>query len=233
MNMHNQLVLDLSLHAQPTLDNFIVGRNSELIQVLREMLAAKPQERFVYLWGSPGSGRSHLLKAMVDASRQQHLSASYIRCGQDTEFAPGLDPLDVVAVDDVERLSGNAQIALFNLYNHIREGAGMLLVSGALPPAQLKLREDLITRLSWGLVFQVHGLNDEEKARALKSHAGSRGFELPQEVADYLLRHGRRDMPSLLAALDALDNYSMQTKRPVTLPLLREIMHSPLFPGGE
>ena len=233
MNMQNQLVLDLSLHAQPTLDNFIVGRNSELIHVLREMLAAKPQERCVYLWGNSGSGRSHLLKATVDASRQQHLSASYICCGPDTEFPPGLDQLDVVAVDDVERLSGNAQIALFNLYNHIREGTGMLLVSGALPPAQLKLREDLVTRLGWGLVFQVHGLNDDEKARALTSHAGSRGFELPQEVADYLLRHGRRDMPSLLAALDALDNYSLRTKRPVTLPLLREIMQSQLFPGEE
>ena len=231
--MQNQMALDLSLPAQPTLDNFIVGRNSELIHVLREMLAAKPQERCVYLWGNSGSGRSHLLKAMVDASRQQHLSASYICCAQDSEFAPGLDQLEVVAVDDVERLSGNAQIALFNLYNQIREGSGMLLVSGAMPPAQLKLREDLVTRLGWGLVFQVHGLNDEEKTQALKTHARNRGFELPQEAADYLLSHGRRDMPSLLAALDALDNYSLRTKRPVTLPLLREIMQAQSSPGGE
>jgi DnaA family protein len=233
MNMQSQLVLDLSLQDQPTLDNFVVGRNTELIQVLREMLAAKPQERFVYLWGSPGSGRSHLLKAMVDAFRQQHLSASYICCDQDSEIASGPDPLDALAVDDVERLSGNAQITLFNLYNHIREGSDMLLVSGAMPPAQLKLREDLVTRLSWGLVFQVHGLKDEEKTQALKNHARNRGFELPQEAADYLLRHGRRDMPSLLAMLDALDNYSLRTKRPVTLPLLREIMQAQLFPGGE
>ncbi|MGH8752748.1 MAG: DnaA regulatory inactivator Hda [Burkholderiales bacterium] len=231
--MHNQLVLDLSLPAQPTLDNFVIGRNTELIQVLRGMLAAEPQERFVYLWGSPGSGRSHLLEAMVDAFRQQHLSASYICCGQDSEIAPGTEQLDALAVDDVERLSGNAQIALFNLYNQIREGAGMLLVSGAMPPAQLKLREDLVTRLGWGLVFQVHGLNDEEKTQALKTHARNRGFELPQEAADYLLSHGRRDMPSLLAALDALDNYSLRTKRPVTLPLLREIMQAQSSPEGE
>ena len=231
--MHNQLVLDLSLPAQPTLDNFVVGRNAELIQVLRGMLAAKAQERFVYLWGNPGSGRSHLLEAMVDAFRQQHLSTSNICCGQDSEIAPGTEQLDALAVDNVERLSGNAQIALFNLYNQIREGAGMLLVSGAMPPAQLKLREDLVTRLGWGLVFQVHGLNDEEKTQALKTHARNRGFELPQEAADYLLSHGRRDMPSLLAALDALDNYSLRTKRPVTLPLLREIMQAQSSPGGE
>jgi len=231
--MQNQLVLDLSLPAQPTLDNFVAGRNTELIQVLREMLATKPQERFVYLWGSPGSGRSHLLKAMVDAFRQQHLSASYICCSQDSKIAPVLEQLEALAVDDVDRLGGDSQIALFNLYNHIREGPGMLLVSGAMPPAQLKLREDLVTRLGWGLVFQVQGLNDEEKTQALKTHARNRGFELPQEAADYLLRHGRRDMPSLLAVLDALDNYSLRTKRPVTLPLLREIMQAQLFPGGE
>lgn len=231
--MQSQMVLDLSLPAQPTLDNLVVGRNTELIQVLRNMLAAKPQERFVYIWGSPGSGRSHLLKAMVDAFRQRQLSAFYICCSPDSEIAPGTEELDTLAVDDVERLSGNAQIALFNLYNQIREGSGMLLVSGAMPPTQLKLREDLVTRLGWGLVFQVHGLNDEEKTQALKTHARNRGFELPQEAADYLLRHGRRDMLSLLAALDALDNYSLRTKRPVTLPLLREIMQAQSSPGGE
>jgi DnaA-homolog protein len=222
--MQNQLVLDLSLRAQPTLDNFVVGRNMELIHVLRGMLAAEPQERFVYIWGNPGSGRSHLLKAMVDAFRQRHMSASYLRCGHDSEIASGCEQLGALAVDDVERLGGNAQIALFNLYNQMREGPGMLLVSGAMPPAQLKLREDLVTRLGWGLVFLVHGLNDEEKTQALKTHAMNRGFELPQEAAVYLLSHERRDMPSLLAVLDALDNYSLQTKRPVTLPLLREIM---------
>ena len=231
--MQNQLVLDLSLQAQPTLDNFVVGRNTELIHVMRGMLAAEPQERFIYIWGSPGSGRSHLLKAMVDAFRQRNLSASYLRCNPDSEIASGFEQLGALAVDDVERLGGNAQIALFNLYNQIREGPGMLLVSGAVPPAQLNLREDLVTRLGWGLVFQVHGLNDEEKTQALKTHAMNRGFELPQEAAVYLLSHGQRDLLSLLAVLDALDNYSLQTKRPVTLPLLREIMHAKSFPEGE
>lgn len=230
--MQSQMALDLSLRAEPSLDNFVVGKNAELMQVLRGMLA-KPEERFLYLWGSPGSGRSHLLKAMVDAFRQEHLSASYISCDAVTEFAPGLDQLDMISVDDAERLSPPAQIGLFNLYNHVRESHVVLLVSGKLPPAQLKLREDLITRLGWGLVFHVHALNDEEKAQALQQHARDRGFELPQDVVDYLLRHGRRDMLSLLATLNALDNYSLQAKRPVTLPLLREVMQSSLFTGEQ
>ena len=230
--MQSQMALDLSLRTEPSLDNFVTGKNAELLQVLREMLT-KPVERFLYLWGGPGSGRSHLLKAMVDAFRQQHLSASYLACAAEIEFAPGLDQLDMIAMDDVERLSSRTQIGLFNLYNHVREGQAVLLVSGKLPPAQLEMREDLVTRLGWGLVFQVHALNDEEKAKALKQHARERGFTLPQEVTDYLLHHGRRDMPSLLALLDALDNFSLQAKRPVTLPLLRELMQTSLLPGKQ
>lgn len=223
-----QLLLDISPRHTPSLENFVSGRNAELLQLLRDVLLEKQKERFIYLWGSAGSGRSHLLKAMVDAFRDKHLSASYLVCHSTTELIPGLDQLDCVAVDDVERLGPAGQIALFNLYNHIREsGQTVLLVSGRDVPSQLPLREDLVTRLGWGLVYQVHGLNDEEKAEALRSHGQARGFAFPQDVIDYLLRREQRDLPSLLAMLDALDRYSLQTKRPITVPMLKELMQTP------
>jgi len=106
----------------------------------------------------------------------------------------------------------------------MREDGGLLLVSGASAPAQLDLRDDLRTRLGWGLVYQVHALNDEEKARALEQHAGARGFTLTQEVTHYLLRHGRRDLPALLAVLDALDAHCLRSKRPASVPMLKEVM---------
>lgn len=222
-----QLLLDISPKPAPSLENFVAGRNAELLQMLRDVLAEKQKECFIYLWGSPGSGRSHLLKAVVDAFRGKHLSASYLVCNTTAEFILGLDQLDCVAVDDVERLGPPGQIGLFNLYNHIREsGHTVLLVSGRDVPSQLPLREDLVTRLGWGLVYKVHGLNDEEKAEALRSHAQARGFSFPRDVIDYLLRHGRRDLPSLLAMLDALDRYSLQTKRPITVPMLKELMQA-------
>jgi DnaA family protein len=86
------------------------------------------------------------------------------------------------------------------------------------------MRPDVVTRLGWGLVYQVHGLSDDEKVQALHSHAASRGFRLGTGVAEYLLRHWRRDLPSLLGALDTLDRYSLETKRPITVPLLRETL---------
>lgn len=220
-----QLLLDIAPPSPPTLANFVPGRNAELLQTLGNMLAG--QERFVYLWGGVGCGRSHLLQAVVAAARYNQLNAAYIDCaagGASTAFTAASEA-DCVAVDNVEHLDAAAQISLFNLYNQIRdEGHALLLVSGSCAPAQLTLRDDLLTRLGWGLVYQVHELTDEEKTRAMKSHATSRGFDLPQEVGDYLLRHGRRDLPSLIATIDALDRYSLANRRQVTVPLLRELL---------
>ncbi len=214
-----QLLLNIAPDWVPTLDNFVVGRNVELLSALRHALAGTAKERFFALWGEVGSGKSHLLRAAVEQARAQGWSAVYAHAAV-PEFA------QVVAVDDVETLEGSAQIALFALYNRLRESGGMLLVSAAAAPAHLNLREDLRTRLGWGLVYQVHALSDAEKAQALERHAQARGLILPQEVTQYLLRHGRRDLPSLLALLDALDVHCLRLQRVPSVPLLKEVMQN-------
>ena len=219
-----QLILDISPIQSPSFNNFVAGRNVELLLMLQSIATTALQERFVYIWGASGSGKSHLLKAVVLAAEAAGREAAYIDSVAQHAIDPERLENAIVAVDDVERFGEEAQIALFNLYNRMREGRGILIVAGPCAPAQLSLRQDLVTRLGWGLVYQVHGLSDEEKTRALKSHAKERGFELSGEVADYLLRHWRRDMASLLAMLDALDRYSLETKRPVTVPLLRQVL---------
>lgn len=221
-----QLALDFASTPRPTLDNFIVTRNGELLGNLRQLAARQARERFLYIWGQPGSGRSHLLQAVVADLQRAGGAAVYIACRSDTRFGEGLERMDCVALDDVGRLDEEGQISAFDLYNALRENSGALVASAAGPPVQLTLREDLVTRLAWGLVYQVHGLNDESKAQALADHAASRGFRLPPEVCDYLLTRARRDLPSLLATLEALDRYSLETRRPVTVPLARELLHS-------
>ena len=221
-----QLALDFASQPLPTLDNFIAGRNGELMENLRRLSAGQARERFLYVWGRPASGRSHLLKAATTALQGAGAAAVYIACNSDTRFAEGLDRMDGVALDDVDRLDDEGQIAAFDLYNALRERNGALVAGGSAPPVQLTLREDLVTRLAWGLVYQVHALTDEEKVRALSEHAATRGLPLPREVCDYLLTRARRDMPSLLATLDALDRYSLETRRPVTVPLVRELLET-------
>ena len=220
----SQLLLDIAPDSQPTLDNFVVGRNLELLSALRHALAGNSSERCFYVWGETGSGKSHLLQACVHAALGMAQDAIYAR---GSIPPPGMGAA-VVAVDDVDELGDAAQIELFNLYNRVRENGGMLLVSGRESAVHLKLRDDLRTRLGWGLVYQVHGLSDEEKALALSQHAQAKGFALPPEVAQYLLRHGRRDLPSLMAVLDALDEHSLRLHRAPSVPLLKEVMQQEL-----
>lgn len=215
-----QLLLDIAPEWTPTLDNFVVGRNAELLGALRHALSGAAGERCFYLWGEAGSGKSHLLQAAVGHARALGQAAVYAQGA-----VPGL--AETVAVDDADTLDEAAQIGLFSLYNRVRERGGVLLVSGASAPSHLAgMRDDLRTRLGWGMVYQIHALNDAEKASALERHAQARGLILPQEVTQYLLRHGRRDLPALLAVLDALDVQCLRLQRTPSVPLLKEVMHA-------
>jgi DnaA family protein len=196
--MTGQLILELAPPAPPTFENFAVGANGAALAAVRAA-ATGTGERVVYLWGDAGCGRSHLLAAAAAAGK-------------------------VVAIDDVHRLDAAGQIEAFDAFNRARAARIAFLAAGDAPPAQLAVREDLRTRLGSGLVFQLHPLGDEAKAQALRAQAASRGLALPDEVADYLLRHLPRSLATQLAVLDALDRYSLAHKRALTLPLVREAL---------
>jgi DnaA family protein len=218
-----QLAFEFVAPASPTLDVFVDGRNAEVVQRLRELAATRTGERAIYLWGAASSGRTHLLHGALAALERGGARVAYV-AGASTPAAEALAEADAVAIDDVERLSEADQGVVFNLYNRLRDSGGVLLAAGNAPPAQLRLRPDVVTRLAWGLVYEVHALSDPEKAQALAEHAATRGFSLPPEVSQHLLTHVRRDMRSLIAMLESLDRYSLETKRPVTLTLVREMV---------
>ncbi|MFA5082878.1 MAG: DnaA regulatory inactivator Hda [Hydrogenophilaceae bacterium] len=218
----HQLILNIQPEAEPRFDNFMPGANLELLLALDTLARGELPEVVVYAWGAPGSGRSHLLKATVAGAGQHGREAHYVENGADLpEELSGL-----LAVDDVERLDAEAQIRLFSLINQAREGAGTVLAAGPAAPVQLDLREDLATRLGWGLVFGLRPLDEADRATAIHERANALGILLSEDVVRYLLSHGRRDLPSLLASLDALDAYSLSLKRPVTVPLVREWLQS-------
>jgi DnaA family protein len=178
-------------------------------------------ETVIYCWGGEGSGRSHLLQAAVGEASRRGRRGVYVGRG---ETLPD-DLPDLLAVDDVEALDQGNQVALFSLINRAREGAGAVLAAGNAPPGQLPVREDLATRLGWGLVFALRALNEADRATAMRERAAARGLDLPDDVLRYMLGHCRRDLPSLLATVDDLDEYSLSLKRPVTVALLRDLLH--------
>jgi len=211
-----QLLLELAPPPPPTLENFSPGRNGAALKALRGALEGG--ERFVFLWGPGGCGKTHLLRAFAGAKGR----AAYVQAAN-ADWAPTRN-LAAVAVDDVSRLDDTGQIALFDLCNRLRGAGGLLAASGEAPPARLALRADLRSRLASGIVLQLHPLSDEDKAAALRRHAAARGVALDGELIRYLLTHFNRDMGTQIAALDALDRYSLQRKRPITLPLLKEAL---------
>ena len=172
------------------------GSNAEVLAALQAAAQGRFPERVVYMWGESGAGKSHLAAAFAQATSQ---------------------PARIV--DGVERLGEDEQNELFNAFNE--RAFPFLLVSASSAPRDVAVRRDLATRLATGLTYRLVPLSDEEKHSALAAHARSRGFELNEEVARYLLTHARRDMGSLISALDALDRYSLETGRTITVPMLK------------
>lgn len=196
-----QLALGISPPPEPSLDNFVPGENAELLARLRELKAGTLAERIVYLWGEPGCGRSHLLRA----------------CD-----GPG-----VTVADDVDLLDEARQSGLFSRINEAREAGTAVLAAGNAPPAQLAVRDDLRSRLAWGLVYQIKLLTDAERALYLAAEAERRGMRLADDVVWYLLARVRRDLTSLGGILELLDRTSLEQKRRITLPLVRETLKTP------
>ena len=214
-----QLILDLLPDAPPRLDNFVAGGNAEALTGLAAWLAPDNREPSLLLWGATGAGKTHLLRAC---------DALYCDAAADPDLT-AIDELQPLhAVDHVEALSAAGQIALFNLFNRLRAAGGRLLTAARQPPRQLALREDLRTRLGSGLIYRLHPLSDGEQIAALSAQALARGLRLPPGALAYLLARAPRDMRSLMALLTALDRYSLEHQRAITLPLLREVLQTPL-----
>ncbi|WP_034640185.1 HdaA/DnaA family protein [Chitinilyticum aquatile] len=215
-----QLVLDLLLPAPTNFADFVAGDNAEPLYQIGQWLIRDPHARSIYLWGEAGTGKSHLLHS---AARQLGTTANLIDCRHDS--LPNELPADGnLLADHVDALDEAGQIRLFDLYNTLKEGSGRFLAAGPLPPMLLPLRIDLTTRLGWGLVYQIHPLSDADKGKALKQRANLLGFELGDDLVDYLLLHASRDLPSLYRHLEAVNTVALSRKKPVTLSLLRSVM---------
>lgn len=214
-----QLVLDLGAEPAHSLDTFQVGENAELAHLMHQFAQRASREHFAYLWGEAAAGKTHLLQALAATANSRYIAAD----APESAFVYSPD-ISLYLLDDCNQLSGQAQIDAFALFNQIREHGAYMVSTGPVPPAVLGVREDLRTRMGWGLVYQIHGLSDDEKIAALTQAAEARGLTLSASVLPYLLSHFKRDMRSLATMLDALDQYSLETQRPVTLPLLRDLL---------
>ncbi len=216
-----QLLLDITPDSAQVLSRFVTTGNEEAWHAVNQLALHELREPLIYLWGPTGCGKSHLLKAAVSQTLQHDQPARYLDATCPEQPADGL-----LAIDNVSRLDEMAQIRLFGLINAAREGHGRLLVAGSSVPTQLPLRPDVTSRLGWHLVYQLQPLSDEAKQLALRERASQLGFELSVPIIHYLMTHWRRDLPSLIWLLEQLDHHSLVRQRPITLPLLREVLQT-------
>ena len=226
-----QLIFELAIPQPPSFANYLPGPNREAVVALSRFASGGASETGLVLWGPPGVGKTHLLHAAATAADGRRPVLFCADPGALPDEPPS--PAALVLVDDVDRADASTQGRLFTLYNTLKSHGGSLVATAALPPARMALRDDVRSRLGWGLVYEVLPLADEDKPAALATYARSRGFALADDVIAYLLAHGRRDMTSLMTTLAALDRHSLASKRPITAPLLREwLQRGPGSPGS-
>ena len=242
-----QLPLPLAPAVEPSLDNFLPGANTALLAELRARVEAcrpVPTQPVgdlpdpiaataapIYLWGPPGSGKTHLLRAIERAVRDGGGVARSIG-GVDGTVEPSAavrdedaaGPAALVTIDDCERLDDDAQARAFRAFVDAAGGGTRIVAAGRWPPVDLALREDLRSRLGWGPVFALEPLTDGQARAALQREAERRGIALADGLLDHLLSRFARDLKHLMSLLDRLDRYALARSRAVTLPLLRQML---------
>lgn len=223
--MNQQLTLGLRLRDEATFDNYFSGQNKEVVFNLK-----KHEEPYVFLFGDTGTGKSHLLQAACHEIGSQGLPVAYLPLAEEglmPAMLDGLENMSLIVLDDIQKIIADEawELALFNLYNRVREKGVSLLVSSTEPLAALNIRlADLQSRLAWGPTYKLIALNDKEKQLALQQRAKNRGLELADDVVNYLLKHSPRDMNSLFALFEKLDKASMVEKRKLTIPFIKDYL---------
>jgi DnaA family protein len=226
-----QIPLQLEPRRPDRFDDFVAGPNATVLESVRTLL--DEPGGILFLSGPDGSGKSHLLNALCHAARKRGLAAFYIALGRLPEEAAaslqGLQVLDLVCVDDIECVAGNPvwENALFACFNEVRAASGRLLVSSRLPLSGLGFDlPDLASRLAWGVRQNLRLPDDEGKLQILGQRANALRIEVPLDVQKYLLKHGKRDMSSLLQTLEQLKDAAFAEKRKITVPMARKILQA-------
>ncbi|ALT77514.1 MAG: DnaA regulatory inactivator Hda [Burkholderiaceae bacterium] len=220
--------IPLAIGPEPvfTFDNFLPGANAVALaqlEALRPGMVVGAGVPPVFVWGRPGCGKTHLLKALAESWQAAGLQVGWYDADTPLPWELPSQP-SLLLLDDCERFDAGQQHAAFALFVEAASYGLTLVATGSAPPVDLDLREDLRTRLGWGPTYELLPLSEEEMRAALHLEAGRRGIQVSDDVIDYLLTRFARDLKQLMRLLTRLDEFAMSTKRAVTVPLLRQML---------
>ena len=225
-----QLPLEFEFKPDHNFASFYPGCNQEIVDHLKDGCSSLTEQQ-IFIWGSKGLGKSHLLQACCLQAHQEQKRSFYYPLNAadlpDIAILEGLEEFDLVCFDDIEQLAGNGEWerAFFYFYNRQRDRGHRLILSASMPPNEIPLQlPDLITRLGWGLTFKLKMPSEEDRIEVLSSKANALGFDITPPVGRFLLAHYSRDVPSLWALLEKIDHATLAAKRKLTIPFLKQIL---------
>jgi DnaA family protein len=225
-----QIPLEFGFRETADFEHFIEGPNTEVCTISRS-IAHGETVHSIYLWGSVATGKSHLLQAVCNLASQTDLNVAYLPLSQFAELSPemleGLENLAMVCIDDIDCIAGQDdwEQALFHLYNRLREQQKPLFMTGSKGPRDIAFNlEDLKSRVGWDLTYHLQALSDNDKISLLQKRANTRTFKIPEDVAAYLVKNVKRDLPFLLELLDKFDQATLTEKRKLTIPFVKSLI---------
>jgi DnaA-homolog protein len=224
---HPQLALGLTLRESARFASYFPGQNDEAVNSLRASAEGRG-DALVYVAGATGLGKTHLLQAACQQAADVGRTVVYLPLRSLAGLSPsvfeGLERMDLVCLDDVDAIAARAdwELALFDLFNRLRESGATLLVAAGKRPDQNGIQlADLVSRLSWGVTYVLKPLDEETLFAAVAYRAKARGLELPEDTVRFLLRRFPRDLASLCDLLDRLDQASLVARRRLTIPFVK------------
>ena len=221
-----QLVLNVGLPDLASFDNFFAGSNQETVEQINSAAVGRPG--LVFIHGPSGCGKTHLLYASIRAAKEIQRSSIYLSRalveGDQTQWMD-LPGEGLICIDDIkDSLTTKEAVALFSLFERIKEKAGTLLLASRHSALQINWAlTDLKSRIQSDLSYRVKTLAENELIKALELRAEARGFSLGEEVLRYVLRRYDRNPKSLFALLDKIDAESLARQRLVTIPLIQSL----------
>lgn len=224
-----QLQLDIEPQLDARISDFSGPSWGHVIDAVRQLHAGL-MNRF-YIYGGAGSGKSHLLSAICDSYLEVGKTAIQVSLLElldaPTEAITSLDRYDLVALDDIEAISGvpHWQKAVFHLINYNNEGGGQLVFSSRFAPIELKLElPDLQSRLTQAVSVKVpNGSLYADRHALVSSVLSRRGIHFDPQVIDYLLLHGPHQTSVLLQTLEQLIQLLKGEKLKISHANLRQI----------
>ena len=219
----NQLGLPISLNASMLLESFVA--NKELLRLINQLFLNEKSSE-VYIYGASGQGKTHVLQGAVLKALEIDKNAVYIDCSDPFPdyILDFVDQIDFISFDNVHLISRESQEVFFDLYNRARQAQIFILVSGNTLPSDLEVMKDLKTRLSLAVVYKLEELSDELTMSVIDSQMSQRNLSVNSNVYEYLFKSYSRDLKLLLSTMNDLDKASLQAKKPISIPFVKNFL---------